>query len=260
MNEKVKSTSSLSLTLVLASMSRSFLHLICRGLRSVHTSCTSYPFTGDGRIYSRDLCAMIDKAPVRFHIYEKFLNGVELAIKQAYQGAGFGDNERRTPEKDLLVNSRIPAVLLPVVSTLFKQTIPAIQSEVDQMTIYLTDYSWLGVCNDRRTEYYRQNQQVDILKKIRLRGFSLNNSSGNSKNEPNITSDLLNNEVRPGSLSRRRCVRCCEISGDLNSPRSALYFSLTFRLQIFRNCICGGMWIFEAGPPVAATPRVGGNV
>ncbi|OKL60129.1 Mediator of RNA polymerase II transcription subunit 16 [Talaromyces atroroseus] len=205
---------------------------------------TSYPFSGDGRTYSRELCALIDKAPVRFPLYEKFLSGLELAVKQAYQGAGFGDNERRTPEKDLLVNSRIPAVLIPVVNTLFKQTIPAIQSEIDQMTIYFIDYSWLGVCNDRRTEYYRRSRQVDVLKKIRLRGFSVNNNStvnnnnnnNNSKDEnqviePYMTSQLLSNEVTPGSLSRRRC--------------------------IIRNCLCGGMWTFETGPPVA-TSRLDG--
>lgn len=243
MNGKVKTTSSLSLTLVLASMSRAFLSLLCRGIRSVHASSTTYPLAGEGRAWSKELSTMIDGAPVRFNAYEKFLNGVESAIKQAYQGAGFGDNERRTPEKDLLVTSRIPAVLIPAVNSLFKQILPSIQSETDQMAIYLTDYSWLGVCNDRRTEYYRRNQQVDILKKMPLRGFSL--SDKNNADIPNTTSGLIANRARPGSLSRRRCARCCEISGDLSSPPSAIYFQIAFRLQIIRNCLCGGTWTLE---------------
>jgi mediator of RNA polymerase II transcription subunit 16 len=182
-------------------------------------------------------------------VYEKFLNSVESAIKDAYQRAGFGDDERRTPEKDLLVNSRIPAVMIPVIVSLFKQTIPAIKTEIDQMSIYLTDYSWLGFCNDRRTEHFRRTRQVDIVKKVSLRGFNLSN---NNIIEPNITSEVTSNGNKAGSSSRRRCVRCCEITGDPSSPRSMLYFQLTLRLQLIRNCLCGGMWTFEAGPPTAA--------
>ncbi|KAE8549529.1 hypothetical protein EYB25_008051 [Talaromyces marneffei] len=242
--QKVKTTSSLSLTLVLASMSRAFLHLVCRGLRGVHTSSIASPFAGDGRAYSKELYALIDSAPVRFNVYEKFLNSVESAIKNAYQRAGFGDDERRTPEKDILVNSRIPAVMIPVIVSLFKQTIPAIRTEVDRMSIYLTDYSWLGFCHDRRTEHYRQTRQVDIVKKVPLRGFDLSNGII----EPNVTS----NGNKAGSSSRRRCVRCCEITGDPSSPRSMLYFQLTLRLQLIRNCLCGGMWTCEDGPPTTA--------
>ncbi|EED24095.1 RNA polymerase II Mediator complex subunit Sin4, putative [Talaromyces stipitatus ATCC 10500] len=249
--QKVKTTSSLSLNLVLASMSRAFLHLVCRGLRGVHTSSIASPFAGDGRAYSKELYTLIDKAPVRFNVYEKFLNGVESAIKNAYQAQGLGDNDRRTPEKDLLLNSRIPAIMIPVIVSLFRQTIPAVQAEIDQMSIYLTDYSWLGVCDDRRTEHYRRTRHVDIVKKVPLRGFNSNNNTI----EPDITSP-----------SRRRCVRCCEVTGDPSSPRSLLYFNLTLRLQLIRNCLCGGMWTFEAGPPTTTTastalpthgPRVG---
>ncbi|GAM41433.1 hypothetical protein TCE0_042r14550 [Talaromyces pinophilus] len=203
--QKVKTTSSLSLTLVLATS----------------------PFAGDGRAYSKELYALIDSAPVRFNVYEKFLNSVESAIKNAYQRAGFGDDERRTPEKDLLVNSRIPAVMIPVIVSLFKQTIPTIQTEIDQMSIYLTDYSWLGFCSDRRTEHFRRTRAVDIVKKVPLRGFNLSNNII----EPNITS---------------------QITSDPSSPRSMLYFQLTLRLQLIRNCLCGGMWTFEDGPPTPA--------
>lgn len=245
---KVKTTSSLSLTLVLASMSRAFLHLVCRGLRGVHTSSIASPFAGDGRAYSKELYALIDNAPFRFNVYEKFLNSVESAIKNAYQRAGFGDDERRTPEKDLLVNSRIPAVMIPVLVSLFKQTIPAIQTEIDQMSIYLTDYSWLGFCSDRRTEHFRQTRAVDIVKKVPLRGFNLSNNII----EPNVSSGITSSGNKTGSSSRRRCVRCCEITGDPSSPRSMLYFQLTLRLQLIRNCLCGGMWTFEDGPPTTA--------
>ncbi|KAH8697294.1 putative RNA polymerase II mediator complex subunit Sin4 [Talaromyces proteolyticus] len=248
--QKLKSTSSLSLTLILASMSRAFLHFICRGLRGLSTGHTALPIPGNTRMYYAELFQMINNSPVPTNIYEKFLSEVDNAIRFTYQKAGFEDNERRTPEKELLVNSRIPAVLIPAASALFKQIIPGIKAQIDQMAIYLTDYSWLGLSNDRRTEYYRRTRQVDVLKKIPLRGFMLDE---NGIVEPGESQQGKDQPVA-SSLARRRCVRCCEISGDTSTPRSALYFRMVIRMQVIRNCLCGGMWTFEAGAPAPDVP------
>ena len=199
-------------------MSRAFLHLICRGLRGVHDSSKTSPFSGDGRAYSKELYTLIDSAPVRLNVFEKFLNSVDSAIKNAYQRAGFGDDERRTPEKDLLVNARIPAVMNPVLVSLFKQIIPTVQTEIDQMSIYLTDYSWLGFSADRRTEHFRQTRAVDVVKKVPLREFS----SSNNAIAPNMTLEIKSNGTMAGTSTRRRCVRCCEFTGGPPSPRSML--------------------------------------
>lgn len=202
-------------------------------------------------LYS-EICQMIDKCPVRNDVYEKFLAGVDSAIRHAYQGAGFGDNERPAPEKELLVNSRIPAVLVPAVSTLLKQTVPALKAEIDQMAIYLADYSWLGIRNDRRTEYYRQTREVDIVKKLPLRTFNFNRFPADL--HPGQDDGLPKDKLSPSGGSRRRCVRCCEVSGDLGSSRSILGFRLILRMQLVRSCMCGGMWTVESGVTALSPP------
>jgi mediator of RNA polymerase II transcription subunit 16 len=168
----VKNSSSLPLLVLLASMSRAFLRFICRGLRGVHAGFASTnpaSLVGDSRVYYTEICQTLESSPVRIDVYEKFLAGVDSAVKHAYQGAGFGDAERPGPEKELLVNARIPPVLTTAVATLLRQTVPALKSEINRMAIYLGDYSWLGFGNDRRTALYRKQREVDILKKCPLR-------------------------------------------------------------------------------------------
>lgn len=216
-------------------MSRAFLHFICRGLRGLSSGHTMFPLSGDARAYYAEFFQMINNCPVPINIYEKFLVEIDNAVRFAYQGAGFEDNERRAPEKELLINSRIPAVLVPAVSTLFKQIIPGTKPQIDQMAMYLTDFSWLGLSSDRRTEHHRRTRQVDVLRKVPMRRYD--------------DAVAESGAPQPNKETHRRCIRCCEVSGEPSSPRTAQYYRLVLRMQLIRNCLCGGMWTFEAGPP-----------
>lgn len=219
-------------------MSRAFLRFICRGLRGVYTSfAASHSLSGEARVIYAEICRVISASPVRIDVYEKFLAGVDSAVRHAYQGAGFGDAERPAPEKELIVNARIPAVLVPAVATLLRQTLPSLKPDIDRMGIYLADYSWLGIGNDRRTELYRRNREVDILKKLPLRA------------SPPADGVEHNGDDNSGKLAipRRRCTRCGEVSGDVTPPRSFLWFRLVAKLGILRSCLCGGMWTLEPG-------------
>ncbi|KKK26961.1 mediator of RNA polymerase II transcription subunit 16 [Aspergillus rambellii] len=235
--QKLKSTTSLPLIILLSSMSRAFLRFICRGLRGIHAGYASAPLTGDARIYYAEICQTLDTCPVRIDVYEKFLASVDSAVRHAYHGAGFGDNERPGPEKELLISSRIPPVLITAVSAILRQTMPALKSDVDRMAIYMGDYSWLGLGSDPRTELYKRSRDVDIIKKIPLRAVS-----GPSVAEMNQSSKHGNNQ---GYL-RRRCVRCCEISDGTYPPRTVLAFRMIYKLGHLRACICGGMWTLES--------------
>ncbi|EAA65820.1 hypothetical protein AN1227.2 [Aspergillus nidulans FGSC A4] len=164
-NQKLKTTTSLPLIILLSSMSRAFLRFICRGLRGIHAGYANAPLTGDSRVYYTEICQTLDASPVRTDVYEKLLAGVDSAVKHAYTGAGFGDNERPGPEKELLVSSRIPPVLVPAVSTILRQTVPAMRGEMDRLAIFMGDYGWLGFGNDARSELYRRERDVDIIKK-----------------------------------------------------------------------------------------------
>ncbi|CDM30391.1 Mediator of RNA polymerase II transcription subunit 16 [Penicillium roqueforti FM164] len=243
--QKLKNSSSLPLLILLSSMSRAFLRFICRGLRGVHAgfaSANPASLLGDSRIYYTEICQTLESSPVRIDVYEKFLAGVDSAVKHAYQGAGFGDAERPGPEKELLVNARIPPVLTTAVATLLRQTVPALKSEINRMAIYLGDYSWLGFGNDRRTALYRRHREVDILKKCPLR--------------PPLP---LGNDGRVAPVKKRRCARCCEVSGDTNLPRSLLSFKMIAKLGLLRSCLCGGMWVLETDTGVLGIGTASAN-
>ncbi|KAJ5946495.1 Mediator complex subunit Med16 [Penicillium verhagenii] len=170
--QKLKTANSAPLIILLSSMSRAFLRFICRGLRGLHTSfAQTNPATlpNASRAYYMEICQMLESSPVRIDIYEKFLAGVDSAVKHAYQGSGFGDAERPGPEREVLVNARIPPVLVTAVATLLKQTVPSMKSEINRKDILLGEYSWLGFGADARTAMYRRHRDVDILKKIPMR-------------------------------------------------------------------------------------------
>lgn len=234
-------------------MSRAFLRFICRGLRGLHAGYAATPtlalgVSGEARMYYVEIGRMIDASPVRIDVYEKFLAGVDSAVRHAYQGAGFGDAERPAPEKELLVNARIPAVLIPAVATLLRQTVPALKQEINRMSIYLADYSWLGFGDDRRTELYRRTRDVDVLKKTPLRTSpAVANNNNNTEHQNDSSHGGGGGNKRSAVPPRRRCVRCCEVSGDVTPPRSFLSFRLIARLGVLRSCICGGMWTLESG-------------
>ncbi|KAJ5893975.1 Mediator complex subunit Med16 [Penicillium taxi] len=230
--KKLKTTNSLALLALLSSMPRAFLRFICRGLRGVHASFTAInPATlpNESRIFYSEICQTLDSSPVRIEVYEKFLAGVDSAVKHAYNSAGFGDAERPGPEKELLVNARIPAVLVPAVAILMRQNVPAIKSEINRKDIILGDYSWLGFGDDKRTVMYRKTRKVDALKKIPL--------------QPPLPVGRNGRVTKP--QKRRRCVRCCEVSGDTTLSRSLTYFKMVAKLTLLRSCPCGGMWTLE---------------
>ncbi|KAJ6112846.1 hypothetical protein N7512_008170 [Penicillium capsulatum] len=230
--QKLKTTNSLPLIILLSSMSRAFLRFICRGLRGVHAgfaSAASSRISDDARILYTEICHTLEASPIRIDVYEKFLAAVDSAVKHAYQGSGFGDAERPSPEKELLVNARIPPVLVPAVVTLLRQTVPALKTEIKRKDIILGDYSWLGFANDWRTTAYRQRRDVDILKKTPLR--------------PPLPTSSDGKLVQP--QKRRRCVRCCEVSGDTVLPRSLPFFKMIAKLNLLRCCPCGAFWALE---------------
>ena len=245
----VKSTSSLPLLLVLCSMSRAFLRTICRGLRGVYNNHTTSPLLGETRMYYGEICQMMSKSPAPIEIYEKFLSSVDSAVRRAYESVGWSENERPGPERDLLVNCRIQNVLVPAIAAILQTALPAIRPEIDHMAIYLADYSWLGVrAGDRRTEYLRRTRPVDIIKKSPVRpALGPAPGPGQEGGKPG----------GPTTRGRRRCTRCCEISGDVSMPRTVLWFRYIVLVGTIRQCPCGGLWALETVP--SSEDDVGGQ-
>lgn len=215
---------------------------------------------GDSRIYYSEICQTLDTSPIRIDMYEKLLAGIDSAIRHSYHNAGFGDTERPGPEKELLVIARIPPVLVNAVSTILGTVLPPLRNEVDRMAIYLGDYTWLGVGDDQRSEMYRRTRDVDILKKTPLRAVTSSSSSSSSvATDAGSSSKTGNNTAAGGGQRHRRCVRCCEISGDTKPPRSMLSFQMIARLTLLRSCICGGMWALESSDQSPSSTAAGGG-
>ncbi|KAE8150072.1 mediator complex, subunit Med16 [Aspergillus avenaceus] len=232
--QKLKTTNSLPLIILLSSMSRAFLRFICRGLRGLYAGYSSMPFPGDARVHYTEICQTIDSSPVRIDVYEKLLAGVDSAVKHVYQGAGFGDAERPGAERELLVNGRVPPVLVTAVSTIFQQTVPTLKPDIDRTAIYMGDYSWLGIGSDRRTEMYRRTREVDLIKKLPFRSDLL--SAGDESTKPH-----------PGKV-QRRCVRCCESFCGTYPIRPIMSSRMMFKLGYVRYCICTGAWTLVSDP------------
>lgn len=232
-------------------MSRAYLRIICRGLRGIYTGYANAAFTGDSRIYYTEIRQTLDASPVRVDVYEKFVAGIDSAVRHAYHGAGFGDAERPGPEKELLVNARIPPVLVTAVGTIFRQTLGVIKPEVDRLAIYMADYSWLGVGGDRRAEAWRREREIDIVRKMPLRIASSSSSQahngGGVVNQQQQQQQNQQQQLQPPR--RRRCVRCCGLSDGTNPLRTGpIGYRLIHRLGYVRQCVCGGLWALEAEP------------
>lgn len=165
----------------------------------------------------------LEQSPLRVDVYEKILANVDGVVRHVYQSAGYGNGNRATPEREMLITSAVPPVLHPAVGTILRKTMPAIRSEVDRMGLCLYDYSWLGIVEDKQTEVFKRLHEIDILKKISVRA------------------DLPERERQP----KRRCVRCGEISEDLALPKSFFLLRLMAKAGVLRSCICGGMWAVE---------------
>ncbi|KAJ5107443.1 Mediator complex subunit Med16 [Penicillium angulare] len=227
--QKLKTVNSVPLLILLSSMSRAFLRFICRGLRGVHGAFAKLNpamLPPDSRVYYTEICHALDNSPMFTRNSSQAWTPPSNTLTKAPASETQNDP---APKKELLVNARIPPVLVTAVSTVLKHNIPALKSEINCKDILLTDYSWLGFGNDARTVMYRKNREVDILKKTVLR--------------PPLAVGRSGRVVQP--QKRRRCVRCSEVSGDAALPKSMMYFRMIAKLNLLRCCPCGGMWMLE---------------
>ncbi|KAK2809449.1 hypothetical protein FQN49_008613, partial [Arthroderma sp. PD_2] len=216
-----KQCESLSILLLISSIPRAFFKYICRGLRGITSGFRNATNLSNEsyQVYSQ-IVTLIAESALKVDVYEKLLASVDNDVKHAYQNAGFTNNDRAAPERDLLINGSIPPVLQPAVTSILTKTMPMVRNEANPMYLFLQDYSWLGVGDDRRTDIFRQRYELDILRKILI---PLNESRG-TVNRPS-----------------RRCVRCCGVSEDI-PPKSVAAVRMLMRTAVLRACTCGGMW------------------
>lgn len=214
-----------SVLLILSSIPRSFLKYICRGLRGIPSSFRNAQNLGKEsfEVYFETV-NLIEGSPLRVDVYEKFLLGVDNVIKHTYQSAGLRAPDRAAPERELLITASVPPVLQAAVMTILTKTVSLIRPDVSLLHLCTWDYSWLGVGDDDLSKIFREQNEIDIIKKAVVK---IRRSKGT--------------QVQPN----RRCVRCCSFSEDTGSPKSLASFRLLVKTVVLRTCVCGGMWAIE---------------
>lgn len=136
---------------------------------------------------------------------------IELSIKEVYISTNTTDLDRQHTEKDMLVSAAIPSMLIPAVESFLTKTLDEFRDEVNELELYFTDISWLGLSDDRRSDVWKTDHVLDALRKV----------------------------VLPQEARLRRCTRCCAVMEDVYPPRGSSPWMTTMQ----RTCYCGDWWL-----------------
>ena len=207
----VRERNSPALSLILISSSRCFLRYNCQSLRTLHTESRVARPQGLQRRAFRELEAIFDESPVTITQFERLLTIIEQRIKDVYLSSHTSDWERQNTEKEMLVCATVPRMLMPVVESFLTKSLDDFREEVNELELYFTDISWLGLSDDRRSDAWKKEHILDVLRKV----------------------------VLPNTARLRRCTRCCAVMEDVYPQRGTSLWMMTMQ----RTCYCGDWWL-----------------
>ncbi|QUC18758.1 uncharacterized protein UV8b_02999 [Ustilaginoidea virens] len=250
LNGYLQERNDVSLHLLLASSSRSFLSAVCRRvalLEAISNKAMEFykeQASGDSPAGGKAINPQLQQAYQRMQRVtstsvikvaemEKLLNVLGQDIRQAYatylpqmvksqakapQGKHLDVALKTTQiqfEVAMLLCSSLPPFFLPVVKKLFAKDVPALRKVADPAKLFFADFELLGVQEDKRSLAARRAKgvYVDMFKKVELRSGS-------------------------GGARWRRCARCASVMEDVFGSRPGY----TFVLGQQRKCSCGGYW------------------
>lgn len=189
---------------------RSFLKMIIRILRGFVRAPQDpkSPLSPDATPAFSRMAAIVEACPLKMEPLEQLLSGVEKIIQQSYQLRGMSERDKADTERFILSHGQIPAVLQDVVPRILQDVLPMTRPKMDRLSLYMEDYSWLGIREDRKTKAFHRDYVVDVHRKRVMR--------------------------RKGLGKVRRCVRCGSISAELVRVR---HWPQYLQNQILR-CVC----------------------
>ncbi|KAI9711614.1 MAG: hypothetical protein M1812_007137 [Candelaria pacifica] len=198
-----------ALSLLLASSSRGFIRYNLRALNLVaggKVNMSAVPVDAHNSFMD-----MIDSSPISISQFEHIIADLDNSVRSTYEASGMSETERTHVEKNMVIETDIPEVLMPAVERLLTSTLENLQPEIDRAALYFKDVSWLGLSDDRKTEAYRKNNVVDAIRKVPLRkGTKL-----------------------------RRCTRCCALMEDVSRNRQ----TSAWMHNVQKLCFCGCLWM-----------------
>ncbi len=189
---------------------RSFLKMIARILRGIVrvTQDPKATLALEAEPAFSRMAELIESSPLKMESLEQLLSGVDKMVLQFYQVREMTDRDKAETERFLLSHGEIPEVLQNVVPRILQDVLPMTRAKMDRLSLYMEDYSWLGIREDRKTKVFKRDFVVDVHRKRILR--------------------------RKGLDRFRKCVRCGSVSADLVRMRHWPQFLQT---QVLR-CVC----------------------
>ena len=205
----VQETNSPAILLLLISSSRAILQYNCKPLKALMQQAKQAQQSPSplGPAY-RELDLVFHRSLVTVLQFERLLSLFDGNVQSEYQLSKTSEADRKTIEKDLLINCQIPEVLLEPVRELLGNTAESLRQEVNVAELYFTNVGWLGLTNDQNSKKWRKQHPLDAMRKVELRK----------------------------DARARRCTRCCALMDDALPQRPSLMMNLQ------RTCFCGGSW------------------
>lgn len=196
--------------LLLSIWPRSFLKMITRVLRGFLRAIQDPKTTLSSEAapaFAR-MADLIDTSPLKMESLEQLLSGVDKTVQHFHQVAGMSDRDKADTERFILSHGQIPEVLQDVVPRILQNVLPMTRPKIDRLSLYMEDYSWLGVRDDQKTKVFKRDFVVDVHRKKVMK--------------------------RKGLGKVRKCVRCGSISADLLKMR---HWPQLLQTQ-FSRCVC----------------------
>ena len=196
--------------LIISIWPRSFLKMIALILRGIMraTQDPKTPFSPEAAPSFSRMAELIEASTLKVEPLERLLSGVDKMVHQFYQVRGMSDRDKADTERFILSHGQIPEVLQDVVPRILQDVLPMTRAKMDRLSLYMEDYSWLGIRDDGKTKAFKRNFVVDVHRK-------------------KVTS-------RKDLRKVRKCVRCGSISADLTRMR---HWPQYLQTQISR-CVC----------------------
>ncbi|KAF2401203.1 hypothetical protein EJ06DRAFT_581391 [Trichodelitschia bisporula] len=207
--------SSPAILVLLASIPRILLRMMCRPLRhgKVHAQNNFKTCLNPEQRMAFQKLLSIYVSPVPITALEQYLSDVDTQVKNAYAAAGFSAAQRADAERDMFTAARIPPVLLPVVTSMLTTKLTELSKHMDAGKIYLHDVAWLNLTDDRKTKAFHEKQIIDVIRKFPL----------------------------AAKIKLRRCPRCASVMEDFGlqgpGPNSQAWL-----WQSHKCCVCFGAW------------------
>lgn len=155
-------------SLVLISSCRAFLKWNCRYLRYWYSETKIAVSSDVLRHALREIDSILVEAKVSYIQFERVLLEIDAIINGVYAPSKMSEAARKKTEREMLVSAAIPDVIVRAMSLFFTNFLGNLRMEIDEAELYFLDTSWLGLSDDKRSEDWRRENHLDVLKKLVL--------------------------------------------------------------------------------------------